>query len=360
MADLVVVGAGAWGLETARAALAEGAAVTVIDAAGPGAGASGGMVGALAPHRPGGAMTPMKALQIRCLAAWADHAAALEAETGIATGYARVGRLALLEDAPAREASEAAAAGADAEWEGAGAMAHREAHPLIAAGAAPAGLAWDDLTAKLWPPGYVAALAASVRGRGGRIVVAEALGLTAAGVATGAGEIRAGAVVIAAGWRAFGLAGLPGGGVKGQSALLAARLPEDAPVVTGRGLYAVRQGPDRVAVGSTAERDWNHEDPDERIEPVIARARAAMPLLAEAPVARRWAGIRPRGATPRPTVARLAGTSRAVLASGGFKIGLALAPAAGETAARLALGRAPDPLPAAAFSAEIERDPARL
>ncbi|WP_412509844.1 FAD-dependent oxidoreductase, partial [Roseovarius sp. SYSU LYC5161] len=52
MADITVMGAGIFGLSCAWCCLKRGARVRVIDPGGPGAGASGGIVGALAPHVP--------------------------------------------------------------------------------------------------------------------------------------------------------------------------------------------------------------------------------------------------------------------------------------------------------------------
>ena len=52
MTDVTVMGAGIFGLSVAWACARRGARVRVIDPNGPGAGASGGLVGALAPHVP--------------------------------------------------------------------------------------------------------------------------------------------------------------------------------------------------------------------------------------------------------------------------------------------------------------------
>ena len=48
--DVTVRGAGIFGLSIAWACVRRGASVRVVDPAGPGAGSSGGIVGALAPH----------------------------------------------------------------------------------------------------------------------------------------------------------------------------------------------------------------------------------------------------------------------------------------------------------------------
>ncbi|MFP4328302.1 MAG: FAD-dependent oxidoreductase, partial [Paracoccaceae bacterium] len=52
MEEVTVRGAGIFGLAVAWACLRRGARVTVVDPHGPGAGVSGGLVGALAPHVP--------------------------------------------------------------------------------------------------------------------------------------------------------------------------------------------------------------------------------------------------------------------------------------------------------------------
>lgn len=52
MVDVTVRGAGIFGLSIARICARRGAKVQVVDPSGPGAGSSGGLVGALAPHVP--------------------------------------------------------------------------------------------------------------------------------------------------------------------------------------------------------------------------------------------------------------------------------------------------------------------
>jgi len=52
IADITVMGAGVFGLSVAFACARRGTKVQVIDPAGVAAGASGGLVGALAPHVP--------------------------------------------------------------------------------------------------------------------------------------------------------------------------------------------------------------------------------------------------------------------------------------------------------------------
>jgi glycine/D-amino acid oxidase-like deaminating enzyme len=149
-------------------------------------------------------------------------------------------------------------------------------------------------------------------------------------------------VIHATGWR--GLAALAeaggrpaGNGVKGQAALL--RLDRrGAPQVYAGGLHVVPHGDGTVAVGSTSERAF--DDPsatDAGLDDVIARARAAVPALARAPVIARWAGVRPRARSRGPVMGPWPGRPGHWIANGGFKIGFGLAPLAGETMADLVL-----------------------
>ena len=98
-----------------------GARVRVLDRRGVGAGASGGIVGALAPHVPEN-WNPKKAFQLDSLLMAEGFWAGVRAVSGVDPGYARLGRLQPLADARAvdlaheRESSAAALWGDAAEW----------------------------------------------------------------------------------------------------------------------------------------------------------------------------------------------------------------------------------------------------
>lgn len=350
--DVLIVGGGVFGLCCARACLAVGLSVTLAEPAGPGAGASGTPVGALAPHDPR-AWSALKALQLAGLRALPAHVAAVEAETGLSVGHARVGRVQGLADDAARQRAEDQLA-ASSVWAEAGEMRILDVVPAMAKGLvcpshAARGVLVDTLTARIEPRAYLAALVRSVRSRA-HLLEGACGGLTA-GAATIAGErVAAGAIVVAAGWRSFALAGLAEGdrpGEKGQAAVLAADLAPDAPVIAGGGLYVVNHGSGRVAVGSTAERDWSGTGPDRRLESVIEQARRRCPALASAPVVERWAGIRPRAPAAGPVAGPVPGRKGVWLLAGGHKIGFALAHLLAEdVAARLAGKRTMTALPA--------------
>lgn len=323
MADITVRGAGITGLMCAWFLHRRGLRVRVVDPGGVGAGASGGIVGALAPHVPE-AWNPKKALQFRAL----DAAEALW--TGIAQagggdpGYARTGRLQPLPDAAAVALARARTDAARSLWEG---RYRWEVIPAEGAGIASLTglLVKDDLSARIHPRRACKALAAALEA-GGVPVLAEARATGPEIWATGAADLAA----------ISGTLGRPiGAGIKGQAALLRADLGTH-PQVFVDGLHIVPHGDGTVAIGSTTERDFT--DPtaiDARLDPLIALARATVPALATAPVIARWAGLRPRARSRAPMVGPHPTRPGCYIANGGFKIGLAMAPVMAEMLATL-------------------------
>jgi glycine oxidase len=93
-----------------------------------------------------------------------------------------------------------------------------------------------------------------------------------------------------------------------------------------------------VAIGSTSERDY--DDPtstDDQLDEVIARARAAIPALRDAPVIERWAGVRPRSRSRAPVLGVHPVHKDQFIANGGFKIGFGMAPKVAQVMADLVL-----------------------
>jgi glycine oxidase len=136
-----------------------------------------------------------------------------------------------------------------------------------------------------------------------------------------------------------------GAGVKGQAALLGFAGPE-LPQLFVDGLHIVPHGDGTVAIGSTTEREFQSPTAtDAQLDHLIARARAAVPMLADAPVVSRWAGARPRSRSRAPMLGRWPGRPGHFIANGGFKIGFGMAPKIAEVMADLLLeGR--DAIPA--------------
>lgn len=325
--DVTVRGAGVFGLSIAYACARRGARVRVVDTIGVGAGASGGLVGALAPHVPE-AWNTLKQFQLESLLMAKGWWAGVAAEGGVDPGYARLGRLQPLADAAAVEVARGRVAGAAAQWGGAAEWRVEAATGAVWEPVAASGwLIRDTLSARLSPRAAGRALVAAVRALGGEVVVGEAADQGAVVHATGVAGLQA----LSA---AFGRK--VGSGVKGQAALF--RYPAAGmPQVYAGGLHLVPHADATVAVGSTSENAWEVEGVDGQVEDLIARARAVMPCLAEAKVVDRWAGIRPRVVSRQLVLGAWPGRSGEFVANGGFKIGFGMAPKMAEVMADLVL-----------------------
>lgn len=325
--DVTVRGAGIFGLSIAWACACRGARVQVIDTVGIGAGASGGLVGALSPHVPE-AWNEKKAFQLDSLLMAGDWWEEVARVSGRDSGYARLGRLQPLEDVAAVEVARRREGTARALWRG---LAEWQVVPVTGVAwepVSPSGwLVRDTLSARLSPRMGLAALVGALEVKGTRIILGEAE--------------EAGAVIHATG--AAGLAELSGvlgkrigGGVKGQA--LSLRFPAaDLPQLFVDGLHVVPHGDGTVAVGSTSENQWDHEGVDEAVEALLARAVAALPVLAGAEVVDRWAGVRPRAVSRAPVMGAWPGRAGHWVANGGFKIGFGMAPKVAEVMADLVL-----------------------
>jgi glycine/D-amino acid oxidase-like deaminating enzyme len=128
-----------------------------------------------------------------------------------------------------------------------------------------------------------------------------------------------------------------GGGVKGQAALLEWDAGTLAQIYADN-LHIVPHSDGTVAIGSTSETTWEDAAAtDDRLDEVIARARAIVPALAAARVIDRWAGIRPRAITRAPILGAWPNRAGHFVANGGFKIGFGMAPKIAQVMADLVL-----------------------
>ncbi|MEE4121197.1 MAG: FAD-dependent oxidoreductase, partial [Paracoccaceae bacterium] len=112
------MGGGVWGLACAWEMARRGARVRVIERDRIGAGASGGVVGALAPHAPE-RWGPLKAFQLDSLLEADGFWAGVAETSGLSPGYARTGRLQPVADAAALARAEERAEAAHTLWRGA-------------------------------------------------------------------------------------------------------------------------------------------------------------------------------------------------------------------------------------------------
>ncbi|WP_417411007.1 NAD(P)/FAD-dependent oxidoreductase [Hoeflea sp.] len=339
--DLLIAGAGVAGLWLAVKAARAGLSVMLVERGNPGGGASGGFLGALMPHSPE-RWNGKKDFQFRALIDLEDEIARLESETGEYCAYRRVGRILPLTTERSRVTATERIAEARANW---GEQFGYEVHHTPARGDwpnilhAPHGIVHETLSARVSPPGLLAALLHSlalmphIDLRLGMSVVDINPQEKFATLSDGS-RIGFGHAALANGIDAFPLiarlTGFPahsmGGGVKGQAALLDAKADPFLPLVYDDGVYVIAHENGHVAVGSTSENEF--DDPlgtDDKLEEIIKRARKLCPLIKEASVIRRWAGVRPRAVGRDPMLGPIPGATGVLAMAGGFKISFGIA-----------------------------------
>lgn len=329
MVDVTVMGAGIFGLSVAYACVRAGARVRVIETRHVAAGSSGGLVGALAPHTPE-RWDGVKAFQLQSLLMAQDYWAEVDGRSGLASGYGRTGRLQPIADARLLALAEERIGAARILWQGRAVwQVVPQAEHAPWAPVSPTGLlVHDTLSARIHPRQASRSLAAALADLGAEMC-SDA-------------DRSEGKVVWATGYegilqlaREFGAAA--GNGVKGQSLLLKYAAP-DSPQLFADGVHVVPHANGTVAIGSTSERYFDQPDQtDDLLDEVYQRAIAAFPVLRDAEVLERWAGVRPRSKTRAPILGAYPGRPGEYIANGGFKIGFAMAPLAGEIMADLVL-----------------------
>ena len=328
MVDITIRGAGIFGLSIAWECLKRGASVRVIDPNGVGAGASGGLLGALAPHVPEN-WNEKKARQFDSLMAaesfWADVAI----WAGIETSYGRLGRIQPLQNERAVELARSREQSARELWQGKASWRVCGAAELGAfVPHSETGLfVHDTLSARMFPRQACKALAAAIVARGG-LLASEAAGEGKTIWATGVHDLE----------RMSAQLNKPvGNAVKGQGALLAFDA-QSAPQVFADAVHIVPHWDGTVAIGSTSEREFDEPfNTDEKLEAVLEKAFEALPQLRKARVLERWAGLRPRAKSRAPMLGAHPIEEGAFIANGGFKIGFGMAGDVARMMAELAL-----------------------
>lgn len=356
--DLLVIGGGIMGLWAALKAGRAGLDVALVDEGRVGRGASNGHLGALMPFMPD-RWDAKKQFQFDALLALEAEAAALEAATGVSTGYRRAGRLILLPKPHLRTIALRHEADAKANWRAGDGRAFEwrvTAEPPASGWPSAAGIdggfVFDTFAARANPRAFTAALVAAIR-QLPTVTVVEGVsvvdldGAAACATLSTGDRVRFGHAIVAAGYKSFAMLErlLPARGkplgmpVKGQSALLKADIDTALPLIFLDGLYVVPHEGGTVAIGSTSENTF--EAPfttDQQLEDLIARARALVPALADAPVLERWAGLRPKAMERDPIVGALPGAERIVALTGGFKVSFGLGHRLADAALRAVAG----------------------
>ncbi|MEL6621183.1 MAG: FAD-dependent oxidoreductase [Pseudomonadota bacterium] len=326
-AEITVRGAGIFGLSIAWMLSTRGALVQVIDPAGPATGASGGIVGALAPHVPEN-WNAKKQFQLESLL-MAEGFWAQVAETGGQhPGYARTGRVQPIADDASLALALKRADTAKELWGDYATWQVRKVTDAPLTAHSPTGYEiFDTLSARIHPRQACMALVAALQARGVQVVADAPEGGTVIH-ATGAAGLEA---------LNKGHSRMVGTGIKGQAALLDFAAP-DQPQLFVDTLHIIPHRDGTTAIGSTTERDY--DDPtatDVQLDAIIDRARAAVPALRDAAVIARWAGLRPRSRSRAPMLGPWPDRPGHFIANGGFKIGFGMAPKVAQTMADLVL-----------------------
>lgn len=354
--DIAVVGAGIVGLWTALLAARQGLGVVLIEKRSVGGGASGGPMGALMPHQPNN-WSAKKQFQLDGLLTLPDMIAEVEDITGLSAGYRRCGRLMPIRIERKRATAEQWASASQANWPApfGWQVLDRTADPgWLPPSAMPFGCNADTLSARVDPRALVATLAAAAKRLGVEIrenATVERIEPEGGLRLSGDERIAPGACVLAAGWESFGLIAGPGPagfGVKGQAALLRPVRPVDpsVPILYDGGVYVIAHDNGLIAVGSTSETDFAEpRATDDRLDTVIAAAKALCPDLEDADVVERWAGVRPRAEGRDPLVGPAPGFAGLFVATGGFKISFAVAHMMARAALMQTRGETPGFLP---------------
>lgn len=340
--DLLIIGGGVMGLWAAVKAERLGIDTILVDAGSLGHGASYGLVGALMAHLPD-KWNDKKQFQFDALVALEDEVARLEAETGVSCGYRRCGRLIPLPKPHLADIARRHSQDAESQWLAGDRKFHWHVlettpHPeWLDASIGEAGVVHDTLAGRASPRRFGAALAAALK-QAKHVRIIENNGVVRLdgreAVLADGSIISFGDAIVANGHQAFPLLeslghpmprslGMP---VKGQSALMKADVDIDLPVIFLKGLYVVPHEGGTVAIGSTSEEDFDAPfSTDDKLDALIARARDMSPMLADAPVVERWAGLRPKAIDRDPMIGHHPDHPHILALAGGFKVSFGLA-----------------------------------
>ncbi len=330
MAEIDVLGGGIFGLSVAYSLQKRGAKTRLIEKYRIGAGASGGVVGALAPHTPDN-WNDKKQFQFESLIAMKSFWAEVDGLSGIDSGYGQIGRLVALETARELELAQERVISAVEFWKG-----HADWQVVAAErfkGWVPAAktgfLSFDSLSARMSPRNACDSLAAAFQAIGGEIVLGRSTADADLQVhCTGYEGLKELTAELGTGL---------GSGVKGQGLLLDYDAG-DVPQMFVGGIHFIPHASGKLAVGSTSEIEWvDASSTDSLLDDLLKRAISILPALADAKVLQRWAGVRPRGRRRAPMLGRHPNRAGVFIANGGFKIGFGVALKAGEVMADLVL-----------------------
>jgi glycine oxidase len=347
--DILIIGGGVIGLTTAYYLARAGARVSVVDQGDLGRQASWAGAGIIPPGNPHQARCPFDRLRAHSCTLYPILSQELREQTGIDNGYVVCGGLELA--APGEEAP-------DEEWRSEG-LAFRTVEGIELRRLAP-GLAASVTQAFYLPdmaqvrnPRHLQALMAACKLLGAelrpgwQVRTLNTRACHVQGADTPQGMLVADRFLVAAGawsdqllqdvgWR-------PGiRPVRGQIALLDTKEPGIRPILLAGKRYLVPRTDGRVLVGSTEEDAGFDACPTVGgVAGLLEFAVSLVPALANAPLERCWAGLRPGSPDGMPFLGKVPGYDNLYVAAGHFRAGLQLSPATGKALSDLLLDHQP-------------------
>jgi len=334
--DVLVVGGGIIGLTSAYFLAREGLRVLVVDKGDLGQEASWAGAGIIPPGNPATARTPFDQLRAHSALRFADLSRELRERTGIDNGYVRCGGLEISPQPYSRDH-----VADDEEWHGEGVFTEvfdepksRLIEPALVAGLGKA-IFLPDM-AQLRNPRHLKALAAGCRALG--VILSPGIEVRSFSVKdrrvteaqTDSETLSADKFLIATGaWTDPLLAPFgwqPGiRPVRGQIALLQPDKPILQHIIVRGSQYLVPRADGRVLVGSTEENvGFDKRTTAVAIHQLLELAFSLVPELAEAPLERCWAGLRPGSPDGLPFLGPVPDIENLFVAAGHFRAGIQL------------------------------------
>ncbi|KAB7614340.1 FAD-binding oxidoreductase [Amylibacter sp. SFDW26] len=341
--DVIVIGAGVWGLSCAYACAKRGQSVAVFEAGTVGQGASGGIVGAMAPHAPD-SWNEKKQFQFEALDSAERFWAEVDVKSGLQSGYGRIGRIIPITTERDRELAEERREIAKTVFLGKYKWNVLESHPMLPSSTTPYGVVHDEITARIYPAKAVVSLAKACQNLGVEIIENRRVtGFDDHTVFGAWGEARADAIIIAGGTEGFALLDYhlgcnTGVGVKGQAALLDYDMG-DVPQIYANGVYIIPHIGGVTTIGATSEKTWGQPfEIDDKLDVILDKAYDLMPALKEAHILQRWAGLRPKARRRHPMLGPIPEVKGVYSAMGAYTVGFGIAHKVGEVLADYAGG----------------------
>ncbi|BBL71794.1 glycine oxidase ThiO [Methylogaea oryzae] len=347
MTDILIIGGGVAGLLTARELLQGGSRVTLLEKGVVGGESSWAGGGILSPLRPWHEADAINRLCRWSQAYYPELADSLSQGSGTDPEWWRCGALYLDMDAAERGSARAWCASSAAACDELNAAAVADMEPALRLAAGDS--LWLPATAQVRNPRLLKALKADVLQRGLQLLEGAGVeGLRQAdgkvtGVEVGGTLLTADRYVVTAGaWSEGLLRFVQVEPVKGQIVLFQAPPGLLGRIVLSGNRYLIPRRDGHILAGSTVERaGFDKSLTDAALAELQAFALDILPALADCPIERQWAGLRPGTASGVPYIGVHPEISNLYFNCGHFRNGLVMGPASARLLADLLLGREP-------------------